>query len=205
MFLGRNGDDCSEGPGPQPPEMQIGHPISIALDRLPDLIRHARVRVAVQQDATCVPQQAERPVRNNDRADQTGERIHPKPSEGSREKKSDDHQHRNCGIGRDMDDRSPHIVISMMGTPRRFVSVLFKALFEFLELIVMLHTKLDHELMRFGNLLERLQISLAISECECLPAASRSYGFNGDVRNMQLQTIQKLQSETRRHTVFKNL
>ena len=83
--------------------------------------------------------------------------------------------------------------------------VLFESFFKFLEPIALSHADLGHELMRFRNLVERFQISSAIRECECLSAARRSYGFNGGVRSMQLQTIRKPQSEARRHTIFKNL
>src|SRR5271166_4433873 len=42
--------DSAEMPGPQPPQMQVGELIALALDRAPEVVRHAGVGGHVEQD-----------------------------------------------------------------------------------------------------------------------------------------------------------
>ena len=60
---------------PQPPQMQIGEGIAIILDRLPHTVRHAPVRVHVEENGPGVADQAIGPAYNNKSPDYPGKRV----------------------------------------------------------------------------------------------------------------------------------
>ena len=118
-FGGLDRYDGAEVSRSKPPKMQVGNPVAIALNYSSDFFHHTRIRGTVEQNAAGVPQQSERPVRDHNRTNETGKRVHPKPTERPSQKKSDDHQYRNGGIGCNVDDRGAHVVVAMMGALRR--------------------------------------------------------------------------------------
>ena len=94
--------------------MQIGDLISLGFDRVTDLLRHLRVRRAVEQDATGIAEQARRPVGDDQRADETGKRIHPEPTEAARQHQSDNHQNGYGRIGQNVNDCRTHIIVAVV-------------------------------------------------------------------------------------------
>ena len=101
-------------PGPEPPEMQVGDLIALAFDHLADLLGHARVRRAVEQDP---------PVSRSSPTDQLAITSAPmKPASGSiqsqpkvaRQHQAGDDQNRDRGIGHDMNDGGAHLVVAVM-------------------------------------------------------------------------------------------
>src|ERR1700727_1737727 len=98
----------------QPPEVQVGDPVAFALDRDLDFSGHTGIWRAVKQDRAGVAYQRDRPARNHQSADETGERVHPEPAERACQQQAGDDQHRYGGIGHHMNDRGAHIVVAMM-------------------------------------------------------------------------------------------
>ncbi len=106
--------------------MQVGDLVALGLDRLADFLGHARIRRPVEQDAAGVAQQSDRPVGDDDRADEAGQRVHPEPAERARQQQSDDHQHRDGGVGHHVNDGGPHIVVAVMRAVAVFMTVLLE-------------------------------------------------------------------------------
>ena len=67
--------------GSQPPKVQVGDPIALALDCDPDLLGNAGVGRSVEQNGAGIAYQSNRPARDHERADEAGQRIHPEPAE----------------------------------------------------------------------------------------------------------------------------
>ena len=124
---GRDRNDGAEMAGPEPPQMQVGDLIALALDQLADPLGHAWIRRAVEQDAAGIAQQPDRPVGDDHRADQAGQRVHPEPAESARQQQSDDDQNGYGGIGHHVNHRGPHVVVAVM----RAVAVRVIVLLEF--------------------------------------------------------------------------
>ena len=47
------------------------------------------------------------------RADEAGERVHPKPAEAARQQQADDDENRNRRVGHHMDQGRAHVVVAM--------------------------------------------------------------------------------------------
>ena len=99
--------------GTKAPEMEIGERVAVALDRLPQAVRHAPIRVHVEQDRPGVADQAKRPTGDHAGSDDARERVHPEPAERTGEQQADNHQHRYRGVGDHVDDRGPHVVVAL--------------------------------------------------------------------------------------------
>ena len=91
---------------------------------------------SIEQDASGIAQQTDRPVGDHNRADQSGQRVHPEPAERTCQQQPDDDQNGHEGVSQDMDDRGPHIVVAMMRAVRGFVIVLFECQFALVLLAV---------------------------------------------------------------------
>ena len=71
-----------DGPA-QPPDMQVGQPVPIGLDFLPQPFGQLPVRVHIQQDTSGIAHQPVRPACDDAGADDAGQRVHPQPAEAS--------------------------------------------------------------------------------------------------------------------------
>ena len=138
--------------------------IAVAFDGHANFLRHARIRRAIEQDAAGIAQQPNRPVRDDKRADQAGKRIHPEPAEGARQQQPDNDHDGDGGIGQDMNDGGPHVVVAVMGAVRSLVIVLIEFKLVVLLLTRMRHADFGDKGMRFRNFVARLQVSVAILE-----------------------------------------
>src|SRR5271166_4807665 len=83
-------NDRPEMAWPQAPKVEIGELVAVALNGLAQLACHALVGVHVEQDRSGVADQAVRPTGDDASPDDTGERVHPKPSKGAGEQQADD-------------------------------------------------------------------------------------------------------------------
>src|ERR1700730_5945905 len=83
-LAGDDRNDRAEMPRPKAPEMQIGEHVTIGLDFRPQLAGHALVGIHVEQDRAGVPDQAVRPTGDDARADDAGQRVHPKARASNR-------------------------------------------------------------------------------------------------------------------------
>ena len=83
------------------------------------------IGVHVEQDGAGVADQAEGPTGDDAGTDDAGERVHPEPAERAGEQQADDHQHRNGGVGDDVDHGGAHVVVAMRRAVR--VLVLFES------------------------------------------------------------------------------
>ena len=118
--------------------MQIGDLISLGFDRVTDLLRHLRVRRAVEQDATGIAEQARRPVGDNQRADETGKRIHPEPTEAARQHQSDNHQNGYRRIGQNVNDCRTHIIVAVVRDISMYVLVGMRVIVVVIMLMLMI-------------------------------------------------------------------
>ena len=198
-------NDGTEMSRAQPPEMQVGYLVALAFDDAADLVRHTRVWRSIEQDASGIAQQSDRPVRDHKRSNQSGQRVHPEPAERTRQQEPNDDQNGHEGVSQDMDHGGPHIVVAVMRAVRGFVAVLHE-----FQLVVVLLAPLHkacpgEEGMRFGNLVARLQIFAAILERKQLAATVRPDGFDGETGSLQRRAIVRPDAEARRHIVFKDL
>ena len=120
--------------------MQIGDLISLGFDRVTDLLRHLRVRRAVEQDATGIAEQARRPVGDNQRADETGKRIHPEPTEAARQHQSDNHQNGYRRIGQNVNGCRTHIIVAVVRDISMYVLVGMRVVVIMLMIMIMMVT-----------------------------------------------------------------
>ena len=140
-------------PRPKAPEVQIGDPVAFAFHDRAHLLDHARIGGAIEQDTTSISQQPDRPIGDDKCADQTGERIHPKPTEGTGQQKSNDNQNGNGRIRHDMNDRGAHVVVAVVRTMVSPVIVLLEFQPTLMLLGIVREADLGHKSMRFGNFL----------------------------------------------------
>src|SRR6266446_7106758 len=119
-------DNGAEMTRPQPPKMQIGDAVSVAFDHHANVLGHARIRRAVEQDAAGVAQQPKRPVGDHKRADEAGKWVHPEPAERTGREQPYNDQNGYGGISHDMNNGSPHIVVAVMRAMRGLVIVFFQ-------------------------------------------------------------------------------
>ncbi len=132
-------------PGPKPPKVQVGDLIALAFDRLANFLGHARIGRAIEQDAAGIAQQPNRPVGDNERADQAGQRVHPDPAECARQQQPDNDQNGYGGIGQDMNDGGPHIVVAVMRAMRgRVIAELDAIEFLAMMMIMIVAMRSDH-------------------------------------------------------------
>ncbi|KAH0444427.1 hypothetical protein KCU90_g955, partial [Aureobasidium melanogenum] len=125
--------------GTHPPYMQVDHLVSAILDRVTYALRHAPVGVHVEQDRSRVAHQAVRPVCNHQRADDTGERVHPEPAKCAGQHEAYDRQHGNRRIRHHVDVRRPDVVV----TGRCFMRVV--VVFMFFEFHFVLAVRNPHD------------------------------------------------------------
>ena len=150
--------------GAKPPKMQVGDLISVVFDARADSLGHARIRRSIEQDAAGIAQQSDRPICDNERADQAGKRVHPEPAERARQQQPDNDQDGNAGIGQDVNDRGPHIVVAVIPAVRSIVIVLFEVRSVVLLLRPVHDVDCGNKGVRFRNFVAQLQISLPILE-----------------------------------------
>ena len=105
-------------PGPSRQRCRSATASPSRLDGLAEVFGHVAVGGHVQQDGAGVADQAEGPAGDDAGADDAGERVHPQPAEGAGEQQADDHQHRDGGVGHDVDDGGAHVVVAMRGAVR---------------------------------------------------------------------------------------
>src|ERR1700730_9767695 len=75
--------DRAEMSRPQPPQMKVADLIRLALDRLAHIVGHMAVRVHVEQDRSRIAGQPVRPTRDDARAEDARERVHPEPAKSA--------------------------------------------------------------------------------------------------------------------------
>ena len=114
-------DNRPEVARPQAPEVEIGELVAITLNGLSQFARHAPIGVHVEQDRPGVADQAIRPTGDDASPYDAGERVHPKPSESAREQQADDDKHGHGGVGHDVNDGRPHVVVARGRSLRMFV------------------------------------------------------------------------------------
>jgi len=78
-----------------------------------NITRQDRVGRNVEQNCARRTDQGPRPTHDHHRCDQAHRRIHPEPAELAPQHQTDDHQHRNRGIGHDVHESGAQIVIAM--------------------------------------------------------------------------------------------
>lgn len=114
LGLRRDRDNSAEMAWPQSPEVQVGDAVALALDHALDLLGHVGVGHAVEQDGAGVADESDRPACDHKRTNEAGQRVHPEPAERPRQDQAHNDEHRDGGIGHDVNDRSPHVVVAMM-------------------------------------------------------------------------------------------
>src|ERR1700722_18017339 len=198
----RDRDNGAEMPRPEPPEMQVGDPVALGLDRLANFLGHLRIRHAIEQDATGVTYQRDRPVGDDQRADEAGKRVHPEPTEGACQQQAENHQNRHRGVRHDMHDGGPHVVVAVMRATA--MVVLFEFQFAHFSVAVVHQANPGSKGVRLRNLVTRFQISIAGLEREQLAAAIRPDGLDGDIGGRGQDVRIGTDVKTRYHVVFKD-
>ena len=157
-------DDGAEVSRPKPPKVQVGDAVALAFDHLADSLRHARIRRAIEQDAAGIAQQPDRPVGDDERADEAGQRVHPEPTERARQQQSDNDQNRYRGIGQNVNDGGPHIVVAVMRAVPVAVIVFLESQFAVMPFACLQQLDPGKKGMRFRNFIAGFQISAAVLE-----------------------------------------
>jgi len=112
---GHDGDDGGKMPGPDAPDMEIGHPVAVlGFDLGPDALGKVAARLHVEQDAAGIAHQSDRPVQDDGCADQPHQRIQPDRAEPQAGHQRDDREHGGQGIRHHMHECGADIVIGVM-------------------------------------------------------------------------------------------
>ena len=156
---GGDRDDGAEMPGPEPPEMQVGDLIALGFDesRTLSAMRGSGVR------SSRMP-----PVSRNSPTDQLAMTSAPTmPASGSIQSqpnarassRPDDHQHRDRGIGHDVNDGGAHIVVAVMRAGAMLVVVLLEFQLAFVRLARLHQANPGEEGVRLRNFVARFEDS----------------------------------------------
>jgi hypothetical protein len=88
---------------PDPPQVQVAHPVAPDLQQFPDGAGERRVGDGVEQDGAGVAGQAPGPAQDDAGADQPDHRVHEHLAEQPGREQADDGQDRGRGVGQDVD------------------------------------------------------------------------------------------------------
>lgn len=105
--------------------MEIVQTIPFRLDSFLKIGRHMPVRCHVEEDGASIPDQSIRPAGNDAGASDTGEWVHPEPTQRACKHQTRNDQDRNSGIRHDMDDCGPHIVVAVSMVVAMFMAGMF--------------------------------------------------------------------------------
>lgn len=170
--------------------------VALGLDGLANARRQPAIGIHVEQDRPGVTDQPVGPAHDDDCTDQAGNGVHPEPSKNLGKEQADNLQDGNGGIGDDVDDGGPHIVVAAMVA----VVVLFER--------EVIGGGPDHDLgsegMRLGDLVPAFPIAVASGHCERLPAAVRADRFDLRIEVADGRRRQAPQSEAWRYTIFED-
>ncbi len=103
------------------PQVQISDLIAVALDRAAQIVSHRAIRVQVEQHRARVADEADRPVRDGQRADNADRGVHPRPAEQPSKGKADNDGDRNGRVSCHMDDCGAHVVVARRRAMRMLV------------------------------------------------------------------------------------
>src|SRR5882757_5793465 len=109
----KHGHDGAQVTWAQAPQVQISESITVGLNRLAHLRGDALIWIHIEQDAPRVAQQAKRPVRNDERPDDAGQRLHPHPAKASRQDEARNRQYRYRGVRHYMNVSGTNIIVPM--------------------------------------------------------------------------------------------
>ena len=144
--------------------MQIGELIAVTLDRCTHLCTQVLIRVHVEQNPPRIAHQAERPVRDDERTDNTRQRVHPQPAERARQNQARNGHDRHHSVGHHVNIGRANVVITKRAASgavvrRVLVCVLLKGY------IVGAIDKLERsgECVGFRNLLHGFPVGATIS------------------------------------------
>src|SRR5580698_7388000 len=100
-------------PRPDSPKVKIGQSIPLPFHSDPQPLREFHVWIHVEQNAARISNQPVRPTGYHNRPGDSRQGVHPKPAKYPSQHEACDHQNRYSGVGRDVDDRRPHVVVTM--------------------------------------------------------------------------------------------
>src|SRR5579872_2085789 len=190
--------DRAEMARAEPPQMQVGERIALALDDLAQARLQVAIRRHVEQDRAGVADEAVRPTRDDEGADHADERIDPQPIESAGEDKPGNDQDGDRGVGEDMDQSRAHIVVARRRANRMAM---------FLENEATLRAgdaQMGGEFVRLGNFVDRFEKAAAIGEKKGLARAVRPHGFDRDGLRRRQGRRRGAQAEARRRAVFED-
>ena len=103
--------------------MQVADAIAIALEPCPDALGETRIGHGVEQNAARGAHQADRPTGDNDRADNTDQRVDEQPTENPGRRETGDRKNRNQRVGDDMHIGGAQIGVVVMASLFRMVVI----------------------------------------------------------------------------------
>ena len=112
---GHDRDDGAKMPRTEPPQVQIRDPVAVLLQTPPDTRRERRIRGHVEEDAGRVPHQRIGPRGDDAAAHDSHHGVHPHPTQDASRRQPENGQNRYGGVGGDVDECRPKIVIPVSG------------------------------------------------------------------------------------------
>src|SRR6478672_10706273 len=99
--------------------MKIRKPVTTLFKPRSNFCRQSGIGRNVEQNRACRPYKAPRPAHDDDRSDETHERVHPNPPKLTSRYKTNYHQYRDSGISQYVHKCGAQVVIPMMETSFR--------------------------------------------------------------------------------------
>jgi hypothetical protein len=159
--------------------VQIGQAVAVRLNRSMDTSLGSGIGQHVEQDRSCVADQAIGPTRNDAGSHNARKGVHPQPAEAAGQKQPDDDQHRHGGVRHDVNDSGAHVVVALRAVI--VVIVFAEGKVTYLLPYRVDHADMDFESVRLGNVLAGFQIVAPVSHKKHMRVAAWPNGRDGQL------------------------